>query len=159
MSEQFEDMGPNMQRYDGPVAHMPDEAGVPHTCPECQIGFHRHLHGCSRGPSAEVDPNRLAAADPGAKLDQGKVDLTYLNDWALALAEVCRVAEFGAKKYSRGGWLRVPDGIRRYTCALFRHLLGLAADDGQDHDAQVAWNALSRLELKLRLQHAKDLRS
>jgi Domain of unknown function (DUF5664) len=107
--------------------------------------------------AAESDPHGTNAHTPGAKLDAGKVDLTFLEDWPHALAAVCRVAEFGANKYSRGGWLKVPDGFRRYTKAMLRHvlrigdldvILGVAPE--HIHDAQVAWNALSRLEMKLR---------
>lgn len=54
------------------------------------------------------------------KADQGK------SDWTLmpfkALEPVLRVLEFGAKKYSRGGWKTVPDAKRRYQAALMRHV-------------------------------------
>lgn len=38
---------------------------------------------------------------------------------------------------------------------MLRHLFRLAKDDGFDHDVQVAWNALSRLELKLTAAEAR----
>lgn len=38
---------------------------------------------------------------------------------------------------------------------MLRHLFRLAKDDGFDHDVQVAWNALSRLELKLTAAEAQ----
>lgn len=104
----------------------------------------------------EHDPNGIGSHEPGAKLDAGKVDLTFLEDWPNALVMVCRVAEYGANKYSRGGWRSVPNGFRRYTKALLRHVLGVGDLDlipgvprEHVHDAQVAWNALSRLEIKL----------
>lgn len=108
---------------------------------------------------AEADPQGLDPKTQGAKLDAGKVDLTFLMDYfPRALTAVCWVSEFGASKYSRGGWRGVPDGVSRYTKALLRHLFGVGrADpipnlDPKDvHDAQVAWNALARLELKLKL--------
>lgn len=106
--------------------------------------------------SFEGDPNGLKPHEPGAKFDDGKVDMTLLLDWPLALAAVCQVSELGARKYSRGGWKHVPDGFARYTAAMLRHLFGLAKDDGIDHDAQVAWNALSRLELKLAAKAADN---
>lgn len=103
----------------------------------------------------EKDPNGLAANAPGAKNDAGKVDYTYLQDISLALAAVCRLFEFGANKYSRGGWQHVPDGRARYTKALLRHYFKEEVEDvdpdtDMEHDIAVAWNALTRLELRLR---------
>jgi hypothetical protein len=110
-------------------------------------------------PTGEV--NRQAVVQdphqPGAKLDQDKVDLTYLAEYFPRACEaVCRCAELGEQKYIRGGWRSVPDGVRRYTKALWRHLFRLGDDDPVPgvppkliHDAQVAWNALARLELLL----------
>ena len=101
----------------------------------------------------EHDPNGVQAHDPGAKLDGGKVIAELLLDFSHALLAVAEVATFGAKKYSRGGWQHVENGETRYTGALLRHLLNrdeIDADSGLLHDAQVAWNALARLELKLR---------
>jgi hypothetical protein len=61
-----------------------------------------------------------------------------------------------AAAYIRGGWRSVSDGARRCTKALWRHLFRLGDDDPVRgvppeliHDAQVAWNALARLELLL----------
>lgn len=115
----------------------------------------------------EQDPNGLNQHQAGAKLDDGKVDMSLLTLWPRALTEVCRVGTLGARKYSRGGFLSVPNGVVRYTAALLRHLFKesyqLMDDDPYydtpagapfkgkiRHDAQVAWNALSRLEVKLR---------
>lgn len=104
----------------------------------------------------ETDPYGIGTHEPGAKLDAGKADLTFLADWSNALALVCRVAEYGANKYSRHGWFDVPRGYWRYTKAMLRHALGVGDLDPipgvppeHVHDAQVAWNALSRLEIKL----------
>lgn len=104
---------------------------------------------------SEVDPNGIAQHVPGAKLDAGKPDASLLLMFGRALTEVARVGTFGATKYSRGGWQHVPNGIERYTAALMRHLLaenrGVFDDEsGLLHAAQVAWNALARLELMLR---------
>lgn len=103
----------------------------------------------------EKDPNGLNPHEPGAKLDDGKVMAGVLCDFSLALMEVAKVGTFGAKKYSRGGWQSVPDGIIRYNDALWRHLLAerhetFDKDSGLTHQAHLAWNALSRLELMLR---------
>jgi hypothetical protein len=69
-------------------------------------------------PTGEVN-RQAVAADPhqaGAKLDHGKVDLTYLAEYFPRACEaVCRCAELGEQKYTRGGWRSVSDGVRRYT--------------------------------------------
>lgn len=61
-----------------------------------------------------------------------------------------------ANKYTDNGWMEVPDGERRYTDAMMRHLLREAEgeecdpDTGLRHAAHAAWNALARLDLALR---------
>ena len=104
----------------------------------------------------EKDPTGRNPKDPGAKLDAGKPPVELLIEaFPRALAEVTCVNEYGAKKYSRNGWRFVPNGIDRYTGALGRHLFSEQIDgpidpeSGLHHDAQVAWNALARLELRL----------
>ena len=105
----------------------------------------------------EIDPNGLDVHTPGAKLDAGKPRAgMVLGGFANALEEVVRVGTFGAEKYSDHGWVHVVDGEARYTDAMLRHLIkewmGEALDPDTDlcHAAQVAWNALARLELMLR---------
>lgn len=108
----------------------------------------------------EKDPRGLRANAPGAKLDAGKVRMGLIfNDMPRALFEVGRVGTFGANKYSDGGWLMVDNGIRRYTDAMDRHRLKeqiegpFDSESGENnilHAAQIAWNALARLELMLR---------
>ena len=103
----------------------------------------------------EEDPTGIGAHDPGAKLDAGKVMASLLLDFNKALLAVAEVGTIGAKKYSRGGWKEVPDGYNRYTDAMLRHLFADSDyDDGVGgtgllHDAQVAWNALARLQYRL----------
>lgn len=108
-------------------------------------------------PSAEADPNGTDPHTPGAKLDAGKVEMgLILNGMPRALLQIARVGTYGANKYTRDGWLSVPDGPRRYTDAMYRHLNAEArgevhdADTGLEHAAHAAWNALARLELLLR---------
>lgn len=105
----------------------------------------------------ETDPTGKSPNNPGAKLDAGKpLHGSVLLDFSKALEEVGKVGTFGAAKYTLQGWLRVPDGHRRYTDALFRHLLRegagetFDADSGLSHAAHAAWNALARLELAIR---------
>jgi hypothetical protein len=114
---------------------------------------------------------------PGAKLDQEKVDMSLLELLSDALLEVCRVLDYGQSKYTRGGFLEVPDAKNRYTAAMIRHWLdeckGIKYDKGDPfydtekgsrfkdklrHDAQVAANALLRLEIALREENkSKDI--
>ncbi len=105
--------------------------------------------------STEIDPTGRNPHAPGAKLDAGKVQTSLILDMARALTAVAQVATYGATKYSRGGWQHVPEGQRRYTDAMLRHILREGSesadpDTGYCHEAHVAWNALARLELKLR---------
>jgi len=104
---------------------------------------------------AERDPNGVDPHTPGAKLDAGKPMAGLLGDFSRALLAVAEVGTFGARKYTRGGWQSVPDGVVRYTDALWRHLLKerlgtFDSDSDLRHAAHLAWNALARLELMLR---------
>lgn len=109
----------------------------------------------------EKDPSGKDAHDPGAKLDADKVRLyQLLSQFTLALRAVAEVGEHGAKKYTLGGWQYVEDGYNRYSDALLRHCLSVDGDVDSDsgllHDAHAAWNALARLELKLRNTHGTN---
>ena len=103
----------------------------------------------------QQDPNGIAQHAPGAKLDAGKEPMhLILHAIPRTLLEVCKVGAYGAAKYSENGWLTVPQGVTRYTDAMFRHALreGMETHDEESgllHAAQVAWNALARLELML----------
>jgi hypothetical protein len=103
----------------------------------------------------EKDPNGIDPHEPGAKLDEGKLQASLLEDFSLALIEVAKVCTYGAEKYSVGGWLHVPDGIKRYSDAEWRHRLAKRFEErdpetGLLHEAQELWNLMARLELKLR---------
>ena len=106
---------------------------------------------------AEADPGGKHQNEIGAKLDAGKNRLgLVLCGFARALQAVGAVGTYGAHKYTDNGWIDVPDGERRYTDAMLRHLLSDAAseecdpDTGLRHAAHAAWNALARLDLALR---------
>ena len=105
--------------------------------------------------AAETDPRGVKSGDPGAKFDAGKVRPSLiLNAMPLAILAVSEVGTYGANKYSENGWKDVDNGIARYTDAMDRHRIkeGLEVFDGDSglmHAAQVAWNALARLELML----------
>lgn len=111
----------------------------------------------------EKDPTGKKHNEKGAKLDGGKIMADLLVDFARALTEVARVSTMGALKYSRGGWQDVKDGPERYSAAMWRHLLkekiegrfdSESSDPKVRHAAQIAWNALARLDLTLREEEA-----
>ena len=108
----------------------------------------------------ERDPLGKDPHSPGAKLDAGKASYDYtLGYFPLALAAVNEVAEYGAKKYTPGGWVTVPDGPKRYGNAMVRHHCQRLGGEQRDkdtnllHAACAAWNALAVLELLLKEQH------
>lgn len=107
--------------------------------------------------SAEPEQEKPDLHKPGAKDDAEKVDLSIILEcFPRALLAVGEVADYGARKYSRGGCLSVPDGQTRYEAAGMRHALkrhkGEECDDesGMLHLAHEAWNAIAKLELYLR---------
>lgn len=102
----------------------------------------------------ETDPTGRQPGEPGAKLDDGKNRVGLMvAGFPDALCDVAEVTTFGARKYSPHGWRTVPDGIDRYTDALYRHLLAHARGETHDHDsglphlAHAAWNCLAVLQL------------
>lgn len=110
----------------------------------------------------ERDPHGTAANTPGAKLDAGKNRLgLVVGGFSRALKAVGEVGTFGAGKYTANGWMSVPNGVERYTDAMYRHLLDEAAGETTDpqtgiaHAAHAAWNALARLDLMLREQEGR----
>ena len=114
-------------------------------------------------PTGQLKSHMTEANDmhsPGAKADTGKppVQQGVLDYFPLALLELAKVSHIGASKYSWEGWRSVPNGITRYGNAMVRHLLQKQIEGEYDfetgclHDAQVAWNALAVLELKLKEQ-------
>jgi hypothetical protein len=116
--------------------------------------------------SEEKDPNGLDSHTKGAKLDAGKPSVFrgLFDYFPRACLSVSEVSTIGAKKYAWKGWEVVPDGISRYSDALARHLLAESIEGFYDsgpkgigvlHAAQVAWNAMARLELILREQEKK----
>lgn len=113
------------------------------------------------GEKVEVDPNGKTPHELGAKLDAGKPSVFrgLFDYFPRACLSVAEVSTLGAKKYAWKGWEKVPDGYARYSDALARHILAEAIEGKYDsgpkgigvlHAAQVAWNAMARLELALR---------
>ena len=106
----------------------------------------------------EMDPYGKSLKEAGAKADAGKAPIVrgLLDYFPRACRAVALVSQRGAEKYSWKGWEDVPDGINRYYDALGRHIIyeslegPIDRDTGLLHAAQIAWNALARLELILR---------
>lgn len=105
---------------------------------------------------AEQDPNGMAQHVSGAKLDAGKAEYDMaLFSFPDALAHVDRIGKFGARKYTKGGFLEVPNGQMRYLNAGLRHLKQQLRGELYDpeskelHLAHRAWNALAELQLFL----------
>lgn len=74
----------------------------------------------------------------GVKADGGKPDYSLLE---LKLLEgMVKVLTFGAKKYSRDNWKKVPEGKDRYFAALQRHLA--AWQSGEKIDPESGENHL-----------------
>jgi hypothetical protein len=102
-----------------------------------------------------VDPNGIDQHAEGAKLDGGKPQVgLMMHDFSHALMAVAEVATFGARKYSPGGWKKVPNAKKRYNDAKLRHYLlsvdeDLDQDSGLLHQAHECWNTLALLEFKL----------
>ena len=66
---------------------------------------------------------------------------------ARGLAGVCRVGTFGAKKYSRFGFLSVDNGAERYREAGGRHLRKWL--DGEDYDNEPGGSGEHHLDIWL----------
>lgn len=110
----------------------------------------------------EKDPWGKDPHSSGAKLDSGKVRMGLVYEgFAAALEQVAEVGTFGANKYSDNGWKTVPNGLQRYTDALYRHLSYEAQGEVYDsetgllHAAHAAWNALARVHFLLQEMPAK----
>ena len=107
----------------------------------------------------EKDPAGRDPHSPGAKLDADKAQFDYvLGYFPRALDAVNEVAEYGAKKYTPGGWVTVPNGVKRYGNAMMRHHVSRLGGEAYDKDTQLmhaahaAWNALATLELLIKEQ-------
>lgn len=107
----------------------------------------------------EFTPDDPAQIARGAiKYDGGKAPVFRgaIDYFPRAIEQVAVVSAFGASKYAWKGWQDVPEGFERYSDALVRHLTATAkgetadGDSGLLHEAHAAWNALARLEFKLR---------
>ena len=100
--------------------------------------------------ASELDKDFLAK---GVKYDDNKPEYSLLPP--VALLEMTKNLTFGAQKYCRENWRRVPDAKRRYFDAAFRHMqlwhMGETDDPENNlhHLAAAAVNLMFILELDL----------
>jgi hypothetical protein len=70
-----------------------------------------------------------------------------------ALRSMANVAGYGARKYTPSGWRHVPEGLSRYTEAMYRHCFSLLSgeavdpESGYPHRSHILWNCLAILQL------------
>jgi hypothetical protein len=102
----------------------------------------------------QFDPNGIDQHSAGAKVDAGKCEFGLIQrGFANALLGVADVGTYGACKYTRDGWKEVPEGVRRYLDAMYRHLNAYHRGEGNDpesgisHIDHAAWNILAVSEL------------
>jgi hypothetical protein len=70
-------------------------------------------------PDGTVKVSSSDSTIEGRKFDGGKLEYGLLPP--LALEETVKVLTFGAQKYERDNWQKVPDSKRRYFDAMQRH--------------------------------------
>lgn len=121
--------------------------------PPQDIGY--HYFDANDIESLSVVEETLAVSAQGPKYDGGKPDWTLLP--MFAIEEVVRVLDFGASKYYRGSWRKVPEAKRRYIAAAYRHFMdyyfrGIVNDEesGMHHLAHAACCVLFVLQIDLR---------
>lgn len=91
--------------------------------------------------------------EQGVKFDSGKPEYGLIP--ANALHEIVKVLTYGAKKYDRENWRKVPDRERRYFDAMMRHLWAIKrgedvdSETGISHYAHAGCCLLYLLEMEL----------
>ena len=89
----------------------------------------------------------------GRKFDGGKLEYGLLPP--LALEETVKVLTFGAQKYERDNWQKVPDAKRRYFDALQRHVW--AWKQGEQVDPESGIHHLAHAMCCLMFLHEHDI--
>jgi len=95
-------------------------------------------------------------AGAGVKHDDGKNRLGLLfHGFPHAIWHAGLVGTHGAEKYTPGGWKDVPNGVERYSDAMYRHLLAYETgeefdeESGHTHLAHALWDLMAVLELTI----------
>jgi hypothetical protein len=121
-------------------------------------GYEDAAMGSSISPiDSKAYPEAWAAANPemgkGRKFDGGKLEYGLLPP--LALKEVVKVLTFGAQKYERDNWQKVPDSKRRYFDALQRHVW--AWKEGEQFDTESGIHHLAHAMCCLMFLYEHDI--
>ena len=83
----------------------------------------------------EFNNNRPSLPNNGRKFDGGKLEYGLLPP--LALEETVKVLTFGAQKYERDNWKKVPDSKRRYFDAMERHIWAYKRGEQMDPESGI----------------------
>lgn len=97
------------------------------------------------------EPNIEAELAQKMVTKRKKVDMTYLGGIYPALEGLCKVMEFGERKYARDNWL-TGGSVHDYHSAMFRHAFKLGtvdAESGLPHE----FHALANLMFIITLKH------
>jgi hypothetical protein len=93
----------------------------------------------------------------GIKHDNEKLPyfIVLCNQFPDAINAVIQRSYMGHLKYEEfdkdwKNWERVENGYETYSNALLRHLFKEGEDSDLEHDIAVAWNALARLQIRLK---------
>lgn len=103
---------------------------------------------------ATLEPAPKPDPEVDYKYDQGKIRVSLIKRFGLALLAVAELTTIGAKKYEDHSWTTVKNGVTRYDDALFSHYLQEAFEDNDSetqvrHEVATAWNALVKLQLMI----------
>jgi len=109
-------------------------------------------------PKLEDNTDDLVASSQtattgGRKFDGGKLEYGLLPPFALE--ETVKVLTFGAQKYERDNWQKVPDSKRRYFDAMQRHLW--AWKQGEQDDPESGINHLAHAMCCLMFLYEHDI--
>ena len=115
----------------------------------------------------EAEAKSLGLLAPATAEKYGKVPMFrgLFSRFPYGLEEVAKVSQFGTAKHkvpiNDMGFMDIPDAMGVYSDALTRHVLEVAKGhyisevDGQVETlAQIVWNALAMLEIRLRTQRS-----
>lgn len=86
-------------------------------------------------PAHVVYPDKIIPVSAGIKYDAGKPDMSLLS--SIALTELTKVLDFGAKKYSSHNWRKGITSCRLIAAAL-RHLFSYLG--GETNDPETSLN-------------------
>ena len=89
----------------------------------------------STGLTDLCDPEFMIREKPteGRKDDKGKLDWSLLP--FSSVEDILKVLEYGAKKYERDNWKRVPNAVHRYQAAFFRHAVAYLNGEKDDPES------------------------